>query len=117
MLRPEIPLDAALDRHFAPGYRQRTDGEWTDRAQFAAHIAHLREIVADGRISVHEELTSGSTYAERHTIELTKRDGTVVVMEVYAFGEHAADGRFARIEEVTLMLLGHESDRNLGSSR
>jgi hypothetical protein len=34
-----LPLYAAVDRHFAPKYRQRTDGVWTDQAEFIAHIA------------------------------------------------------------------------------
>ncbi|MEU9047965.1 nuclear transport factor 2 family protein, partial [Kitasatospora sp. NPDC048343] len=40
-----------------------------------------------------------------------------VRMEVYLFAEFAADGRFRRIEETTLMLEGADADRNLGSAR
>jgi hypothetical protein len=39
-----------------------------------------------------------------------------VRQEVYLFGELADDGRFARIDETTLMLDGDEADRNLGSA-
>ncbi|MFE4857844.1 nuclear transport factor 2 family protein [Streptomyces sp. NPDC056670] len=113
----DITLDEAADRHFAPDYRQRTDGEWADRAEFLDHIGHLRGIVADGRVDVHEELYDGDKYADRHTCHITKTDGTTVAMEVYVFANLAADGRFRRIEETTLMLQGSDADRGLGSAR
>ncbi|AUG79068.1 hypothetical protein CFP65_4317 [Kitasatospora sp. MMS16-BH015] len=117
LLTPGLPLAEAVDRHFAPDYRQRTDGEWADRAAFTEHIAHVRGLVASGRIEVHEELRDGSRYADRHTVHLVKRDGAEVSVEVYVFADLAEDGRFRRIEETTLMLAGGEADRNIGSAR
>lgn len=117
LLDEDITLEEAADRHFTPDYRQRTDGEWADRAEFLDHIAHLRTLVAGGEIEVHEELYDGSKYADRHTCHITKKDGSTVSMEVYVFADLAPDGRFRRIEETTLMLKGSDADRNLGSAR
>ncbi|WP_344658376.1 nuclear transport factor 2 family protein [Catenulispora subtropica] len=117
LLTPELPLATAIDRHFAPDYRQRTDGVWADRAEFTSHIAHLRTVVADGVIHVHEEVAEEPVYAERHTIHVVKVDGSTTSHEVYVFAERAPDGRFVRLEEVTLMLAGAEADRGLGSAR
>ncbi len=117
LLTPGLDLDEAADRHFAPDYRQRTDGSWADRTEFLAHIAHLRTVVAGGSVEVHDELTDGHRYADRHTMEVVKTDGSTVRMEVYVFAEFADDGRFRRIEETTLMLEGSDADRNLGSAR
>jgi hypothetical protein len=104
-------------RNVSSDYRQRTDGIWSNRVEFAEHIAHLRTVVSHGQIEVHEELCDGSTYDERHTIEVTKVDGSAVRMEVYVFGEHAPDSRFRRVEETTLLLAGEDADRSLGSAR
>ncbi|MGW4648172.1 nuclear transport factor 2 family protein [Kitasatospora sp. NPDC004289] len=117
LLTPGLALEEAADRHFAPDYRQRTDGRWDDRTEFLAHIAHLRTVVAGGSVEVHDELSSGDRYADRHTMEVVKTDGSTVRMEVYLFAEFAPDGRFRRIEETTLLLEGAEGDRNLGSAR
>jgi hypothetical protein len=114
---PVLNLPEALDRHFSPDYCQRTDGVWSSRAEFGEHIAHLRAITDSGAIQVHDELSSESLYAERHTVELTKIDGSRVRTEVYVFGEFAADGRFRRIEETTLLLSGTEEDRDIGRAR
>ncbi|MCF3145089.1 nuclear transport factor 2 family protein [Streptomyces platensis] len=113
----DITVREAADRHFAADYRQRTDGEWIDRAGFVEHITHLRTLVADGEVEVHEELCDGSKYADRHTAHLTKKDGSTVRMEVYVFADFAPDGRFRRIEETTLMLQGADTDRGMGSAR
>ncbi|MFG2846465.1 nuclear transport factor 2 family protein [Kitasatospora sp. NPDC048296] len=117
LLTPGLDLDEAADRHFAPDYRQRTDGEWNDRQEFLAHIAHLRTVVAGGSITVHDELVDGDRYADRHTMTVVKTDGSTVRVEVYLFAEFAPDGRFRRVEETTLMLEGAEHDRNIGSAR
>ncbi len=114
---PSTPLPAVLDRYFSPDYRQRTDGVWSTREEFADHIVHLRSLVAGGQVAVHEELHDGAVFAERHTVELTKTDGGRVRSEVYVFGRLAPDGRFEQIEETTLLLAGTDADRNLGSAR
>ena len=117
LFTPDLPLHEAVDRHFAPEYRQRTDGRWDDRAAFTEHIAHLRQLVAGGSVEVLDELQHADRYADRHIVDVQKKDGSTVRMEVYLFGEYAPDGRFLRIEETTLMLTGADADRNLGSAR
>ncbi|MGV9271665.1 nuclear transport factor 2 family protein [Kitasatospora sp. NPDC003701] len=117
LFTPGLDLAEAVDRHFAPDYRQRTDGRWDDREQFVAHIAHLRTVVASGRVEVLDELVQGDRYADRHVVDVTKNDGSTVRMEVYLFAEFAPDGRFRRVEETTLMLRGAEADRSIGSAR
>ncbi|MFF0625018.1 nuclear transport factor 2 family protein [Streptomyces sp. NPDC004296] len=117
LFTPGLELAEAVDRHFAPDYRQRTDGRWDNREEFTAHIAHLRTIIAGGEIQVLEELVQGDLYADRHIIDARKTDGSSVRVEVYLFGEFAPDGRFRRIEETTLMLQGTDADRNIGSAR
>jgi hypothetical protein len=111
-----LPLDEAIEQHFLPTYRQRTGGIGSDRDGFAAHIAHLRSIVASVSIEVLDEFRDGTRYADRHIVDVAKTDGARVRQEVYVFGELADDGRFARIDETTLMLDGDEADRDLGSA-
>ncbi len=113
----DASLDQAVDRHFAPHYRQRTNGSWDDRAGFVAHIAHLREVVDSVDAQVLDEITDARHYADRHVVTIVKRDGSRVVQEVYLFADIEEDGRFCRVQETTLMLSGSEADRQIGSSR
>jgi len=96
--------DEAIDRHFGPGFRQRTNGRWDDRATFRARIVALREVIEHTKVTVLDELVTADSYAERHVIELVKRDGERIVQEVYIFAKRDPDGRFNHIEEATVLL-------------
>lgn len=114
---PGLDLDEAIDRHFTPDYRQRTDGVWSDRTAFADHMARLRSLIRSGHIEVHDELRDGLRYADRHTVTVTRHNGRVSRIEVYLFAQLAPDGRFQRVEETTLLITGHPDDGNLGHVR
>lgn len=101
---PRLPVEEAVDRHFAPSFRQRVDGTWGDRAWFLANVAELREAFEAATVEVLDELVDGRRYAERHVMSLMSRDGERSRREVFIFGERDDDGRFVRIEEVVLPL-------------
>lgn len=94
----------AVDRHFGPTFRQRTNGSWDDRPAVLARIVQLRELVEHATITVLDELYLGDRHAERHIIDLVQRDGTRIVQEVYVFAERDTGGRFTRIEESTVVM-------------
>lgn len=109
-----LPLEEVVDRYFNPGYRQRTNGHWDDRAAFMRHARKLREVVSSAHIEVLDELRDGDRYADRHRVHVVKYDGSTVIQEVYLFAHVDEEERFMRIEETTLMLEGAESDRDIG---
>lgn len=100
----QLTSNEAVDRHFSPAFRQRTNGDWDDRAAFFARITDLRNVVSHATITVLDELADGERYSERHVIDLVMRDGERIVQEVYLFAQRDADGRFNQIEEATVML-------------
>ncbi|MER7731683.1 nuclear transport factor 2 family protein [Streptomyces erythrochromogenes] len=115
LFTPGLDLDEAVERHFTPDYRQRTDGVWGDRASFVQHMTRLRTLVRSGDIEVHDELRDGPRYADRHTVTITQHNGRTSRTEVYLFARMAPDGRFQSVEETTLLVTGHPDDGNLGS--
>ncbi|MEU6215749.1 nuclear transport factor 2 family protein [Streptomyces sp. NPDC090085] len=117
LFTPGTDLTEALDRHFTPDYRQRTNGVRSDRASFAEHITHLRSVILSGHIEVHEELRDGLRYADRHTVTVTQHNGRTARIEVHLFAEMSPDGRFRRVDETTLLLSGHPDDGNLGVAK
>ncbi|MFE6129762.1 nuclear transport factor 2 family protein [Streptomyces sp. NPDC056437] len=114
LFTPGLDLAEAIDRHFTPDYRQRTDGVWSDLAAFTQHMTRLRSLVRSGHIEVQDEFRDGLRYADRHTVTLTQENGRTSRTEVYLFAELAPDGRFRRVEETTLLLTGHPDDESLG---
>jgi hypothetical protein len=92
-------LDQVLDQYYAPDFTFRTDGKTLDRDEFAEMVARVRSQVADGAVTVLDELRDGSTYAERHVFHITLKNGATQDREVAIFGTFAEDGRFRRLSE------------------
>ena len=93
-----------MDRHFAPDFRQRANGNWIDRTAFLDGMARLRRALDQAKITVIDEVAIGEHYAERHVVDLVMHDGARVLQEVYVFAQRGSDGRFVCIEEATVAL-------------
>jgi hypothetical protein len=96
---------------------ERTDGELVDRAGFIAHIKAVRGSVLQGQVEVQEVVRDGTRIADRHRVMVTKRDGTVSVLEVYLFGEIADDGGLRRVDEISHVVSGSDDDGQLARTR
>jgi|SRR5579875_2133631 len=116
---PPSDAEAAISTYFTDDYEQTTDGEVSDRAAFATHIAYLRGLVTAGRIEVTEAVADGGHVATRHTVHLTLNGGRAVILEVHLFGEFAPDGRLRRVHELTRLVDGADpaADRELARAR
>ncbi len=97
-------VEEAADRHYSPEFRQRTNGEWANRADVLIRISALRATTTDVHITVLDELVDRQRYAERHIIELRTTEGQQIRQEVYVFGQLDADGHLEWIEELTRSL-------------
>jgi hypothetical protein len=97
------PVEEVMARHFVPAYRQRTDGTWAEWPEVARNLTRIRTAIRSVEIEILDELTDGRTYADRHVLTVEMTDGTSQVRESYLFGRLAEDGRFERIDEVTLV--------------
>ena len=111
LLGPGTDVAGAMDRHFAPAYTHTINGTPSTRAQYAAQVAQVRETLSDATVEVHQELRQGSTYAERHTLDLAMTDGSKQRLEVFIFGEYALDGRFLRLHEAVVPLTAGDGQR------
>jgi hypothetical protein len=47
-----LSVREAVDRHYAPGFRQRTNGSWDDRSALLVRMAELRTVVEHATITV-----------------------------------------------------------------
>lgn len=92
-------LNQVLDRYYAPDYTHRTDGKTLDRDEFAEMVARVRSQVAEGAVTVLDELRDGSAYAERHVFHIRLKNGATQDREVATFGTFAEDGRFRHLNE------------------
>ena len=98
-LDSETDIDEVADKYYVPEFIYYSSGKRKTRAQFLELARDARCGIAEGSISVLDEFRDGASYAERHRLEATGKDGTTVQVEVYGFGEYAPDGRFRTLHE------------------
>src|SRR6266567_8394461 len=92
LLDRDSDITVMMGRHLSPDYTHCVNGAWSTRADFEALVRQLRQTITGGTIRVHEKLRQGTTYAERHTLELATADGDKQEVEACAIGEYAPDG-------------------------
>jgi hypothetical protein len=92
-------LGEILDRYYGPDYTHRTDGKTLSRTEFAEMVAQARSQLAEGAVTVLDELRDGTAYAERHVFHITLKNGATQDREVAIFGTFAEDGRFRHLSE------------------
>ena len=110
LLEPDAraDLDQVLDRYYAPDYTHRADGKTVGRDEFAEMAARARSQVAEGTVTVLDELREGRAYAERHVYHITLKNGDTWDREVSIFGTFAADGRFQHLSETAFDIVPAE---------
>jgi hypothetical protein len=96
---PDVELHRVLDRYYAPDYTHRSDGKTLNRDEFAEMAARVRSQVAEGAVTVLDELRDGPVYAERHVFRITLKNGVTQHREIAIFGTLAEDGRFRHLSE------------------
>jgi PAS domain-containing protein len=116
----EHPFEAVAARYFSPSYQQVTDGTELDYHGFLAHARYLRTLREQGAtatVEVVDAVRCGRDLADRHIVTITKPDGSVAEIEVYAFATLDEDGRLLRVNEATRVLTGIARDAELAQAR
>jgi hypothetical protein len=70
-----------------------------ETARSSGRIRFDAEEVGHGTVTVLDEFRDGLMYAERHALDVTRRDGTMERAEISIIGRYAPDGRFQYIHE------------------
>lgn len=90
-----------LDRYHTPDYELVNDGVLLDRKRLLDHIRPARERAAGLRVEVEQALVDGDQVAARYRLIAELRKGGTITVEIYMFGELAADGRLRRAIQAT----------------
>jgi hypothetical protein len=110
---PKVPIDE-FAAFFSPAYTQDVDGKVLNYSDFINHLGVLRSTVEKATITIQEIATNGSTVADIHIVDATKKNGEKIRLKVLAFYK-VENGKFVRLDELTHLLEGSPADRDLGS--
>ncbi|ATL31969.1 nuclear transport factor 2 family protein [Streptomyces formicae] len=95
-----------IDRYYAPGFLQVSDGIVIDRDRLIKHIRPVKKSVAGGSYEVLEALVDGNRLAARFVIRAVTKQGKETENDVHMFCEMTDDGRFLRIDQITRSIKG-----------
>ncbi|KAJ1547530.1 hypothetical protein HK405_005609, partial [Cladochytrium tenue] len=119
ILDRSTPVRDAVDRHFAPGYIQITDGAVSDREAFIKHVEALRGHIQSGEFKVVDFVYDPvrGVFADRHVFKAVKNNGNTSELEIYMFGKLDGDGRVTEVNEITRVISGASGDSELARVR
>lgn len=104
----------AIARYFAPEYRQEVDGKGLDYAGFVQHMALLKKLTQRIDLALLAIAADGGTVFTHHRVTVEKKDGTQTIIEVLARFT-LLNGQIVQCQELTRLISGNHSDRDLGS--
>lgn len=105
---------ADIGAYFSPDYQQRVDGKTLNFAEFMAHVAVLKSTIQSAQVTFEQVLVNGDQWADIHYVEAIKADNSRLCVKVLAFYTFK-EGKIWRIDELTHLVVGAASDRDLGS--
>lgn len=108
--------DEDYAQYISKDYVQYVDGETLNYEGFIDHMKAIKKSVKSIKILFHDMIVEGNKVATRHTAYAIKKDNTEIEVQVIAIFD-IKDEKIISCNELTYMVKGEKSDRDLGSRR
>lgn len=105
---------ALIEQYFSKDYIQRVDHKCLNYESFLLHIQKLKEKIAEQKIEILTHAENGNIIFTHHIVKSLLKDGNFVVHKVLAEFT-IQDQKIIKCDELTLLLEGNFSEKNLGS--
>lgn len=106
--------DATYADYFSKDYIQHVDGKTLNYDGFVAHMQTLKSVVETMKVTFEQLIVDGDKVCSVHVVDAIKKDGNEVQIKVIAYMQ-IKDKKIVFCDELTHMLKGEKSDRDLGS--
>lgn len=106
--------ETLIEKYFSKDYIQWVDHKRLDYEAFILHIQKLKEKVAEQNIEIITHAENGDIIFTHHIAKSLLKDGSFVVHKVLAEFT-IQDQKIIKCDELTLLLEGNFSEKNLGS--
>lgn len=103
-----------IEKYFSKNYIQFVDHQQLNYEEFILHIKKLKEKVAEQKIDIIHWAENGNIVFTHHLAKSVLKDGSIVLHKVLAEFT-IEENRIIKCDELTLLLEGDLSSRNLGS--
>lgn len=110
---PETNINQLIEDNFSKKYIQRVDSVTLNYDQFVQHVHLQRKVVENVKITFLHLVEEGNTLASMHLVEAKKKDGSQLKAKIVAVFQFE-NNKLILCDELTYMIEGSESDRDLG---
>jgi ketosteroid isomerase-like protein len=101
-------------KYFSKDYVQYVDGKTLKYNDFIAHINALKNVLKSAKITFKHMIVEEDTVATVHLVDAVKKDGGIIEAQVNALFR-IKDKKVILCDELTHLIKGEKSDRDLGS--
>lgn len=105
---------SSIETYFSKDYTQFVDHHQLNYDEFVLHIKKLKEKVAEQNISLINYAENGNIIFTHHIAKSVLKDGSIVLHKVLAEFT-IQENKIIKCDELTFMLEGDLSAKNLGS--
>ncbi|ASE60776.1 MULTISPECIES: limonene-1,2-epoxide hydrolase family protein [Chryseobacterium] len=103
-----------IEKYFSKDYVQFVDHKQLNYEEFILHIQKLKEKVTEQKIDILNYAENGNIIFTHHIAKSALKDGSIVRHKVLAEFT-IQDDKIVRCDELTLLLEGSPTEKNLGS--
>ncbi|PKF73655.1 hypothetical protein [Chryseobacterium sp. PMSZPI] len=103
-----------IETYFSKDYVQFVDHLQLDYEDFVLHIKKLKEKISKQSIEILHYAENGNIIFTNHHVESLLKDGSMVKHKVLAEFT-IQNGKIIQCDELTLLLEGSQTEKNLGS--
>lgn len=101
-------------KYFSTEYIQYVDGKILDYDHFVTHMKALSSIIKSAKVTFKHIIAESDKVATIHRVNAIKHDGSHVEVQVNAFFQ-IKNNKIIFCDELTYLIQGEKSDRDLGS--
>ncbi|UKB77850.1 hypothetical protein [Chryseobacterium sp. MEBOG07] len=103
-----------IEKYFSKEYIQLVDHNQLNYEEFVLHIKKLKEKVAEQKMEIISHAENGNIIFTNHIAKSTLKNGNKVSHKVLAEFT-ILDHKIIRCDELTLLVEGNHTEKNLGS--
>lgn len=100
--------------YFSKDYVQYVDGKKLTYSDFVAHMKAQKSVLKSAKITFRHMLVEGDKIATVHEVDAIKKDDSIIEAQVNALFQ-IKNGKIILCDELTHLIKGNESDKDLGS--
>ena len=105
---------SAIEKYFAPEYRQEVDGKVLHYEQFCKHVLVQKETIASMEFDFQTLVSEGNILFSNHLVTASTKTGGYGKIRVIA-EFHFKNGQITYCNELTHLVSGNPEDRDIGS--